>query len=840
MPESVMSDRVSSVYNLTLQRIITLYKVITQRKSMNKNILHKIKKVFESKKKSKYSIVDIMLEGGAGGHMMHPYDDNELTLQEIKEIIIDASSGMIDEKGKSKAVEKIDGYNMHFALFVDADHGSVDFNNDVYFLRSKTKAGDRSLNLNGIKQEYKAHPASEVFILGCEVIARACAKIPINTLKGVFSEPSTEDSEEIPDGATFAGTYVNTEIVFPKKPIQIKYDSPTISFHELKDYYTKPSGKRVAVTEFNYNDERYDNFIKSFNSQNLNNIIRISNSVVKGVEHDPDQHEEFDFNLIGSTENKIVLNKLEEPQVQELLGIIDNIKRKSGLSDEATLRDVKVSYIQAVCQEQAAAIKNSLINDFSSQGITEENAKLLSGFIVYNIAMKVGKLPATHQDFKDLKSTVVKKAFTDKDLKKAIEATGAFRQKDNRYLSNAMPSIMSTFNNNFKEITELFFILGVEMLQGRKSNLMSKETAKIQSEKMTADLVLALQDFYDLKDDDSMKLKLSRHINKIENLIVRQNKKLGIQVNRSDKNDIIQKASNISIEAIEGIVYNFKNKRFKFTGTYAPINQLMGFNTVGLYPSRFPRVYNQRVNWDVKKDTETVLILPGSFKPPHIGHMQLLKHYMDKGVDQALILVTDPRLEKSVRTIGNKSIDGNVATVLWKILAKDLIDTGKVSVIVSPASNPIEVAFSMLVKGSNKLKQDTKVYLGASSKLTYDKIAGTKEKIVGTEQIQSNDSDRYDRLLEYANIADHLDIQDPRQNACPPVTLPADYIQKCQDMGVYENLPSQIDGKDSSEYHASDLRYLLAASQEREELKELLVYFLGSEQIINQYISYIF
>ena len=807
---------------------------------MKKNITYYIRKIFENKRKNRHSIIDIMLEGGAGGHMQHPYDDNELTLKEIKEIIIDASSGMIDDKGKSKAVEKIDGFNMHFALFVDADHGNVDFNNDVYFLRSKTKVGDRSLNLNGIKKEYEAHPASEVFILGCEVIARACARIPTDTLKAVFSEPSTEDSEEIPDGATFAGTYVNTEIVFPKRPIQIKYDSPTISFHELKDYYTKPSGKRVAVTEFNYNDERYNKFIRSFNSQNLNNIIRISSSAVKGVEHDPNQHEEFDFNLIGSTENKIMLNQLEELQVQELLGIIDNVKRKSGLTDEATLRDVKVSYIQAVCQEQAESVKNLLIADFSDKGITEENAKLLSGFIVYNIAMKVGRLPATNQDFKDLKSTAIKKAFTDKDLKKAVEATGAFRQKDNRYLSSAMTSIMSTFNNSFKEITELFFILGVEMLQGRKSNLMSKETAKAQSEKMTTDLVLALQDFYDLRDDDPMKLKLNRHVSKIESLIVRQNTKLGIQVDRSDKSDIVQKASNISIEAIEGIVYNFKNKRFKFTGTYAPINQLMGFNTVGLFPSRFPRVYSQRINWDIKEDTKTVLILPGSFKPPHVGHLQLLKHYINQGVDQALILVTDPRSEQSVRRIGNKSIDGNVATVLWKLLAKDLVDSGKVSVIVSPASNPIEVAVSMLVEGSNKLKKGTKVYLGASSKLTYDKIKGTAEKIIGTEQVQSDDSDRYDRLLEYANIAGYLDIQDPRQNACPPVTLPAEYIQKCQDMGVYESLPSQIDGKDSSQYHASDLRYLLAASQESEELKELLVYFLGSQQIIDQYISYIF
>ena len=807
---------------------------------MKNNILYHIKKIFESKKKSKYSIIDIMLEGGAGGHMMHPYEDDNLTLSDIKEIIIDAASGMLDDKGESRSTEKIDGYNMHFALFVDAEDGNVQFNRDVYFLRTKTKAGDRALNLDGIKKTYEAHPAEEVFVLGCEVIARACEKIPVDILRDVFTVPSKENVPNISDDAEFVGTYVNCEIVFPKKPIQIKYDNPVISFHELKDYYKKPKGKKFEIVEFFHNDERYNRFINAFNSQNLNDIIKVSTAVIKGEDHDPEKHEEYDFSLIGSTKNKIMLNKLDEPEVQELLGIVDNIKRKSGFTENATIRDLKVSYVRAVCQEQAEVLTNILISDFGSQGLDEEKAKKLAGYIVYNIAMKVGYMPVSNKDYSEETAATIKKIFTDKDLKKALSQAGAFRQKNNQYLSQVYPVIKDTFTNSFKEITELFFILGVEMLQGRKSNLMSKETAKIQSDNMTKELALGLQDYYDFSDDDPLKAKLSKHISKIERLIVRQNRKLGITVDRNNKADVIDKVKNITIEAIEGIVYNFREKRFKFTGTYSPINQLMGFNTVGLFPSRFPRVYDQRINWDIKKDTETVLILPGSFKPPHIGHLQLLKYYMDKGVDQALILVTDPKSEKSIRQIGNKSIDGNVATVLWKILAKDLVDSGKVSVIVSPASNPIEVAISMLVKGSNKLKPGTKVYLGASSKLTYDKITGTKEKIIGTEQVQSDDSDRYDRLLEYSNIADYLDIQDPRQNACPPMTLSGEYIKKCQDMGIYENLPSQIDGKDSSQYHASDLRYLLAASQEREDLKELLVYFLGSEQIINQYISYIF
>ena len=807
---------------------------------MKNNIFYKIRNIFESKRKNKFSIIDIMLEGGAGGHMPHPYEDDNLTLADIKEIIVDAASGMLDDQGQSRSTEKIDGYNMHFALFVDAEDGDVQYNRDVYFLRTKTKAGDRALNLDGIKQTYAAHPVEEVFILGCEVIARACERIPVDILRDVFTIPSEENSSKVSDDAEFVGTYVNCEIVFPKRPVQIKYDNPVISFHELKDYYKKPKGKKFEIVEFFHNDERYNRFINSFNSQNLNDIIRVSSSVIKGEDHDPDRHEEYDFSLIGSTKNRIMLNKLGDPEVQELLGIVDNIKRKSGLTENATIRDLKVSYVQAVCQEQATVLKDILIVDFGNQGLDEEKAKKLAGYIVYNIAMKVGYIPVSNQDFSEETAATIKKIFTDKDLKKALSQSGAFRQKNNQYLSQVYPVIKDTFTNSFKEITELFFILGVEMLQGRKSNLMTKETAEIQSNNMTRELALALQDYYDFSDDDPLKAKLSKHISKIESLVVRQNRKLGISVDRSNKADIIDKVKNITIEAIEGIVYNFREKRFKFTGTYAPINQLMGFNTVGLFPSRFPRVYDKRIKWEVKDDTQTILLLPGSFKPPHIGHLQLLKHYMDKGVDQALIIVTDPRSEKSVRKIGNKSVDGNVATVLWKILAKDLFDTGKVSVIVSPASNPIEVSMSMLVKGSSKVKPGTKVYLGASSKLTYDKVKGTKEKVIGSEQVQSDDSDRYDRLLEYANIADYLDIQDPRENACPPITLPAEYIQKCQDMGVYESLPSQIDGKDSSQYHASDLRYLLLASQENEGIKELLVYFLGSEQIINQYISYIF
>jgi hypothetical protein len=41
---------------------------------------------------------DIILEGGAFGHMAHPYDDINLTFGEIKNMISDALQGGLDKE----------------------------------------------------------------------------------------------------------------------------------------------------------------------------------------------------------------------------------------------------------------------------------------------------------------------------------------------------------------------------------------------------------------------------------------------------------------------------------------------------------------------------------------------------------------------------------------------------------------------------------------------------------------------------------------------------------------------------------------------------------------------
>ena len=50
---------------------------------------------------------NILLEGGAFGHMAHPYDDINLTFGEIKNMISDALQGGLDKE--VVASEKLDG-----------------------------------------------------------------------------------------------------------------------------------------------------------------------------------------------------------------------------------------------------------------------------------------------------------------------------------------------------------------------------------------------------------------------------------------------------------------------------------------------------------------------------------------------------------------------------------------------------------------------------------------------------------------------------------------------------------------------------------------------------------
>jgi hypothetical protein len=52
----------------------------------------------------------LILEGGAAGHMKHPFEDNNLTFRDFKELINRSLTGELNKEGPVS--EKIDGQNI--------------------------------------------------------------------------------------------------------------------------------------------------------------------------------------------------------------------------------------------------------------------------------------------------------------------------------------------------------------------------------------------------------------------------------------------------------------------------------------------------------------------------------------------------------------------------------------------------------------------------------------------------------------------------------------------------------------------------------------------------------
>jgi hypothetical protein len=64
----------------------------------------------------------LLTEGGAAGHMAHPFDDNDLTFEDLKELVRRSLAGELDLE--SAVSEKTDGQNLQ-VTFKDGKVGAA-------------------------------------------------------------------------------------------------------------------------------------------------------------------------------------------------------------------------------------------------------------------------------------------------------------------------------------------------------------------------------------------------------------------------------------------------------------------------------------------------------------------------------------------------------------------------------------------------------------------------------------------------------------------------------------------------------------------------------------------
>ena len=153
---------------------------------------------------------DLILEGGAAGHMMHPFDDKSLTFDDFRKFITAGLQGEMtfDEE----PTEKTDGQNV-FATVKDGQ---------VMFARNKGQL-QNPIDLSGITQMFADHPSE---------LVRDTFTFAAQDLESTLTRLSAEDQMKyFNDGKNF----MNMELIYSKNPNVINYDRDVIQFHGIKE-----------------------------------------------------------------------------------------------------------------------------------------------------------------------------------------------------------------------------------------------------------------------------------------------------------------------------------------------------------------------------------------------------------------------------------------------------------------------------------------------------------------------------------------------------------------------------------------------------------------------------
>ena len=185
--------------------------------------------------------------------------------------------------------------------------------------------------------------------------------------------------------------------------------------------------------------------------------------------------------------------------------------------------------------------------------------------------------------------------------------------------------------------------------------------------------------------------------------------------NRDDVMDVVRKhlekigkAENIST-ATEGFVFDWDGVTYKFTGNFAPANQILGIFKYGR--GKIPAIQKEVIL--EQESGRTIGIHPGGFKPPHAGHFLGAKHLLDSGADEVIVIVS-PKPREGYSTDKKKTIEINAdqSLKLWQLYIKANGIGDRMSVMISDKSTPVASVYDYL----ETLNNEETVFLGKGEK----------------------------------------------------------------------------------------------------------------------------
>tara|TARA_R110000868_G_scaffold8773_6_gene44822 strand:- start:2237 stop:3529 length:1293 start_codon:yes stop_codon:yes gene_type:complete len=404
----------------------------------------------------------LILEGGAAGHMKHPFDDQSLTFGDFKKIVHAGLQGELNFE--EEATEKTDGQNV-FATVQDGE---------VKFARNK---GDMKnpMSLSQFKDKFDGHPSK---------LVQDTFQFAAEDLAGSLNKLSSKDLEIFDNGKNF----MNMELIYSKNPNVIYYDRDVIQFHGIK--VTDGEGNIIGE------ETKYANSIaKALKDLKLNigkTFTVIPPQVIK-------LGKDIDFE---TNKNKFI-KKVEDLKNRYNLTDADEVSRYHEMwwreLIEANFPDLTQDYKEGLLLRWAYGDKKTLNLRSLDKTLGKEKASII-------------------------------KKFDKDDFKK--------KQKE-----------------NIRPFEDLFLELGSVILKNA-SNFVAANPDK------------EMQRLHTQIRTEADKIKKGGGAEQVNKVIA--------ELDRLDRIGGIE-----SIIPTEGVVFVYKGKVFKLTGTFAAINQLMGIIKYG-------------------------------------------------------------------------------------------------------------------------------------------------------------------------------------------------------------------------------------------------------------------
>lgn len=159
--------------------------------------------------KNLYKYLQNVLEGGASGHMAHPYDYTDFTLRDLKGLVRRLFEGRIED-----VTEKVDGTNIQ---------ATVNKDGEVVFIRNKGNLNSEKggMSIRDMADKWADKPSvAKTFLQAGEIITQVFSNIP-----NKFFNPDPETR-----------VIVNCECVVAGKTNIMPYASDAVDFHDLWIY----------------------------------------------------------------------------------------------------------------------------------------------------------------------------------------------------------------------------------------------------------------------------------------------------------------------------------------------------------------------------------------------------------------------------------------------------------------------------------------------------------------------------------------------------------------------------------------------------------------------------